>query len=213
MKTSAITFLFLTICQIAYGQVDTLIDKRDNQVYPISKVAGLYWMSGELNFASERAYTPSELERKSTGVSGSYYDYEEAAMVCPEGWRLPTRSEWFDWFRHQLLALDSTLSFVEEYVPKKKNEGWVLHTGGGSMRLFESGIIPGLGRVEGDKLLHSPDHSDYWVAADGELYEQRTHLHVHNSLITAHGHFHHLDLRKKKRLRKFMVRCVCEGGE
>ncbi len=53
---------------------------------------GLYWMQDNLMEPGKgKAYTNEEAM---SSIFGRYYSWEEAKTVCPEGWRLPTASEW-----------------------------------------------------------------------------------------------------------------------
>lgn len=73
-------------------------DERDADVpagenyYYYTSIGGLDWMRNNLCYtASGIPYRESEVMN---AIAGRFYTWEEARTACPEGWRLPTDSEW-----------------------------------------------------------------------------------------------------------------------
>jgi hypothetical protein len=83
------------------------------------------------------------------------------------------------------------------------------------------------GRVEGGEYFFYEDMADYWVKDPPnfntgdrnnrpglvhvlpKVYDGTTHIHIRSKVLTnIHSHKHHLDPKKERKLRKFMVRCV-----
>ena len=84
---------FITGTGLEEGQ-DAVYDPRgtkENQ-YFYNRIGSLDWMRNNL------AYTGSGIPYKDCEVVsypiGRYYTWEEAKTACPDGWRLPTMSEW-----------------------------------------------------------------------------------------------------------------------
>jgi len=68
------------------------VKDKDGFEYKYVQVGNLYWMTRNLGTTgSGIPYHESEIMND---ITGRYYSYDEALTVCPEGWRLPTDSEW-----------------------------------------------------------------------------------------------------------------------
>ena len=110
---------------IVYGE---FTDKRDGQVYKYVEIDGVTWMAQSMNYATPNASSalcPSATE-KSCPVHGLIYTWEEAVNVCPEGWHLPSYSEWnslggYMWTNHNgdvsgpLLSSKLGQKYTDEY--------------------------------------------------------------------------------------------------
>ncbi len=77
----------------------TFIDSRDGQAYKTIRVENamtgttVIWMAQNLNYKVQNsyAYDDNESNRKELGL---LYTWEAAKKACPNGWHLPTDSEW-----------------------------------------------------------------------------------------------------------------------
>ena len=102
------------ICVIVEGGIDKsitnlgLADKTtvtiNGKSYPYVTINGTDWLCR--NISDENAGAPYNNYTVMSDVFGRYYSYEEAKTICPEGWRLPTDSEWDAAFK----AYDSKVS-------------------------------------------------------------------------------------------------------
>lgn len=72
---------------------DKFQDKRDKKVYRKIDVGGKTWMGDNLNFETPNSWNYNNLETNGDKY-GKLYSIEAAKAACPEGWRLPTDSEW-----------------------------------------------------------------------------------------------------------------------
>ena len=110
-----------------------LTDNRDNKVYKITQIGSVYWMESNLGYRPNTGFyckttevvKPGPGEEKETvdvcDRFGVYYAYSVAQVVCPSGWRLPTKAE-----------VDAALESMAEKPRKEKDDWWVL---GGRFKL------------------------------------------------------------------------------
>ena len=71
---------------------ESFTDSRDGQSYDVVKISDLTWMAENLNYETETSACPDGDSRNCKRL-GRLYTWAEAKMVCPEGWRLPTKSD------------------------------------------------------------------------------------------------------------------------
>ena len=83
---------------ITYG---SMTDRRDNQTYKTVKIGDQTWMAENMNYA-DSTKTPGMQPRslcynnkaENCALAGRLYTWEAANDACPEGWHLPTQTEW-----------------------------------------------------------------------------------------------------------------------
>ena len=203
-----ILLIFLHVIIPCYGQ-HTLNDVRDGQSYRTINISGTFWMLDNLNFASGLSTVLTDEEMDKYNLAGRYYHMEEIDSVCPAGWVIPNVQDWIDYFNfmvsEQYPGIELEIQTFEDplnYNIAGYNE---------AINLFEEGNLLNLmptGRYEGTELQIPDVYADFWTLDELEEIEGTTHIHIMNVWTTIHSHKHHLQPKKRKKLRKFMVRCI-----
>ena len=78
---------------------DSLKDLRDNHVYSVAQVGGLYWMMDDLayEYYNDERYGSTFCPRSRSSACetiGFLYPGGHLDNACPDGWRLPSTEEW-----------------------------------------------------------------------------------------------------------------------
>lgn len=101
--------LFAALPISLLGQSDTFTDTRDGRVYKCVTIGNQVWMAENLCYTesltfakTERAWAKLTVESKaycyyrnrSSWGYGCLYTWAAANVACPEGWHLPSGSDW-----------------------------------------------------------------------------------------------------------------------
>lgn len=128
------------------------LDNRDNQEYPFKTIGDQTWMISNLSYLPEVS-PPTELSENSEryyvyGYSGSntsiakvqekytnygaLYNWKAATKACPEGWHLPSKTEW-----------DKLIAFLDPNAgyKMKTSTGWMNQGNGDNSSGFSA--LPG----------------------------------------------------------------------
>lgn len=68
-------------------------DSRDGKYYKFADIGNTRWMAENLNYGNDSLGMCFWDDDENCSEYGRFYTYEEARAVCPDGWRLPTESD------------------------------------------------------------------------------------------------------------------------
>jgi len=215
MKRIYLTPVFLLIIHLCYAQNNSLLDPRDGQSYSTVTIRNMIWMTDNLNYATNYSVPLSkenEKEYEKFDLRGRYYHFQELDSVCPAGWRLPSVQDWQNYFEFLVKDLPEIELQIQEF--DEPNHYITFMNYDGKIDLFENGNplhLNPTGRIEGE-IFNVPDvYADYWTKDPDETYAGKSHAHIMNVWTTIHSHKHNLKPGQKKKLRKFMVRCITDS--
>jgi uncharacterized protein (TIGR02145 family) len=224
MKQLLISIIF-TLPLICFGQTDTLLDIRDSKIYNTKEINGSIWMLDNLDFVTDLSFDVPP-EKEDFQLSGRYYYLSELDSVCPVEWQLPDPEDWLRYFEYLAKMNDILLEFTGDW------SNFTFSGYKGKVNLFADDNplqLGPTGRYEGTMFNIPTDYADYWTL-DAPTYQSvnneehggsdhvhimsglvkgKTHIHIRpNSFTNVHAHDHHLNPKKEKKMRRFMVRCI-----
>lgn len=141
---------------------ESFTDSHDGQSYDVVKIGGLTWMAENLNYETETSACPDGDSRNCKRL-GRLYTWAEAKTVCPEGWRLPTKSDFAE-----LLARSNAGEAL------KSRDGW-FKKGNGSDALGFNALPAGYrsavlkaddGAITGGKFDGIGGYAYFWSATE-----------------------------------------------
>ena len=193
----------------AFSQSGSVLDARDGKTYRTVKIDCTNWMVDNLEYVTEKSIPLNNEESDKYNLTGRYYDMSEFAMACPDGWRIPEVSDWLAYF--QYIADEQSPVLALEITTVDEPVHYTMANYSDKIDLFSEDNLINLqptGRIEGGVLNIPTNYADYWTLDKNEEAEGRSHIHFMNAWTTIHSHKHHLKPSQKKKLRKFMIRCV-----
>lgn len=227
MRSLLALILLVVVSKSALSQDRVFKDPRDNQQYRYTEINGLKWMLDNLNYFTELSFDLSP-EINDTLMyrvpDARWYHLLEINKVCPDGWRLPTGDEWLDYVKSRIAEKGTKYS---EGTYKSDYAIWL--KGKQKIGLYEAGnplALQPIGIFEGQTFYQYPGSADYWIQdipmikdvgkksgkkAVKVTYENRSHVHLFPDRTNFHSHQHHLSPDDPDKMRRFLVRCVCES--
>ena len=187
---------FLTLDQNSEVR-KTFVDPRDGQTYPVVKLGNIYWFASNLNYNSIKSECYED-KQISCGEWGRLYPITEFRNVCPDGWRLPNKTDWK--ILEEIIAKEGVHALYLGH-NWKNNEDASNSTG---LSLVPSGF------KHKKKFLHQYLNSTIWF---NDITKEGSNWHFHtdgkNNVEEYYFHTHEEEVYD----RKFAVRCVCESQE
>lgn len=143
-------------------EIGSFTDTRDGKTYKTVKI-GEQWIMAE-NLAYKPAngnYWAYDNDSANVAKYGYLYDWETAKQVAPQGWHLPTESDWmtlrksFGGKREVFKYLGGTMERVYRQ----------MITGGSSgLNALLCGI-----RSDNGKFMHLDDRTDFWSSSESKV--------------------------------------------
>ena len=113
--------------QVEWINAEPLKDSRDNRTYSTVTIGKQTWMAKNLNYGTDNSYCYDNLDGNCS-LYGQLYTWNDAKIVCPSGWHLPSVEEWEKFFSTDIgkeIAgdmLGASCQLKNVYAPKAKIE-------------------------------------------------------------------------------------------
>ncbi len=122
-------------------------------VYKTVKVAGSEWMAENVNYSTGKSWCYGN-DEKNCDKYGRLYDYKTAQSICPEGWRLPSQSDF--------ATLGSNF-------PANELRGGSEWNSGSAINLWGMNILPSGAYGADDGFFDRGMSAYFWVESDTKL--------------------------------------------
>jgi len=179
----------------------TFVDKRDNQTYNWVSIGDQIWMAENLRFKDKDSYCYNN--QPNCYVHGRLYNWETANNVCPEGWHLPSESEWEDLALFIKNDKDLGEGYAEVVGYYLKSEYYWQNGGNGNNYYKFNGLPSGFfvkGLQGGNPYLHFGNTCAWWTSK--ELNDEEALFRV---LYDGGSSF---SSRKNLKIPYYSVRCI-----
>lgn len=71
----------------------TFVDPRDQEIYEVVPIGSQKWLGADLKFQTPNSLC-YENDDDNCNRYGRLYNFDEANIACPPGWRLPSDEDW-----------------------------------------------------------------------------------------------------------------------
>ncbi len=92
MKRIPLIIVIVLVAALS-GIAESLTDPRDGQMYKVVEIGGTKWLAENLNYKAKGSFCYED-DASYCEQYGRLYTWDVAQNVCPEGWRLPSESDW-----------------------------------------------------------------------------------------------------------------------
>ncbi|MCQ2286918.1 MAG: hypothetical protein MJZ76_08605 [Bacteroidales bacterium] len=138
----ALSVVFLFSCT----STGTFVDSRDGKIYKTVQIGEQTWMAENMNYKTKEGSHCFQCKKY-----GRLYEWEAAQKACPEGWHLPTKKEWKDFY--------SRLGHPEML---KANYDWANYNSN-DIDYYSFSILPA-GRYNDGKYTERGVYTQFWSA-------------------------------------------------
>ena len=144
-----------------YDVTTEFCDYRDNQLYATVKIGEQIWMAKNLNYETENSYCYDD-DPANCEVYGRLYTWEAALNACPEGYHLPTKTE-FETLISNVGGSDVAGKML------KSTTGW--DENGNGEDTFGFNVLPAGYRNSYSEFVYAGERSVFWSATElSELF-------------------------------------------
>lgn len=138
----------------------SMFDPRDNTIYPVAIINDQVWMATNLHYEVDGStINPDNPQAE----YGRLYDFTSATTACPEGWHLPSDSDWKQLEKAMGMADIDLTKIGWRGLPKlnelKSRTGWNSNNNGINGNGFN--IYPA-GRYEAGIFKNLGDYAFFW---------------------------------------------------
>ncbi len=205
MKRSILISLLLFGVFQLFSQ-PTILDARDGNEYPTFSFNEITWMTSNLKYLSKDSYCKAIKPKDEICKQYNFYPKQDLSKVCPEGWRMPQREDWDEyWAWYYKKRIQEKVEIVLDSMEiQEDGTAWFedklstleLFSETNPLRLENSDWIEGKRRVDRGTM-------NMWIS-DGT---NNFHTHIGPAGVVKHTHKHNIE-DKKRKVRQFVVRCV-----
>ena len=136
--------------------VGSMKDSRDGQKYKMVKIGEQTWMAENLNYETANSYCYNDDAANCTKY-GRLYTWVAATTACPEGWHLPTQTEWSTLFT----AVGGQSVAGTKF---KSTSGW--NSSGNGTDAFSFSALPAGSRDNDGDYYDEGDYADFWSSTE-----------------------------------------------
>ncbi|WP_308602515.1 fibrobacter succinogenes major paralogous domain-containing protein [uncultured Fibrobacter sp.] len=167
MKKIIVSALILLVVENGFAapKTGTMTDPRDGQSYRTVKIGNQVWMAENLNYKTTESFC---YDNKSANCLkyGRLYTWDAAMRACPEGWHLPSDTEW-------KILVEAVGGKGVAGKKLKSTSGWD-HDGNG-MDKYGFSVLPAGGRYVnryGDGLYSiAGEDANFWSSTEYDSYD------------------------------------------
>lgn len=138
------------------------------QLYKMMKFGDQTWMAENLNYETESSYCYDNNDENCTQF-GRLYTWAAANEACPEGWHLPSQTEW----ETLIIAADGNISEYTDYnlagLALKSAEGWD-NAGNDTLAIGFSALPAGIKDYESDVFNGIDSYTYFWTSTGKDTY-------------------------------------------
>lgn len=162
------SFAIVALAFLLSACSDSFTDSRDGQSYGTVKIGEQTWMAANLNFETAGSFCPDGDSRNCKRL-GRLYSWAEAASVCPEGWRLPTKAD-FEKLIAEMLKGGASSSKGDAGAALKAKDGWFKKGNGSDVLGFKA--LPAGYRGADGKFDGIGGYAYFWSATEDDEFPE-----------------------------------------